>query len=85
MNRPIALSEQFKNISENLYFVLVEPESPGNIGAAARALKTCGFGKLVLVNPADPKAVEAKQLAHRSKDILEKAKIFSSFKEAIGD
>lgn len=85
MNRPIALSEEFKKIRENLHFVLLEPESPGNIGAAARALKTCGFSKLVLVNPVNPQAVEAKQLAHRSKDILAKAKIFSSFKEAIGN
>ncbi|WP_205194406.1 phosphotransferase [Burkholderia sp. Ap-962] len=32
-------------------FVLVEPSHPGNVGAAARALKTMGFSQLVLVAP----------------------------------
>ena len=44
-------------------FVLVEPSHPGNVGAAARALKTMGFSRLVLVAPrvpqvhCDPEAV----------------------------
>ncbi|MFQ5584217.1 MAG: TrmH family RNA methyltransferase, partial [Calditrichia bacterium] len=40
---------------DNIFFVLVEPQHPGNIGAAARALKTMGFKKLVLVNPGNYK------------------------------
>ena len=32
-------------------FVLVEPSHPGNVGAAARALKTMSFSRLVLVAP----------------------------------
>ena len=39
--------------------VLVEPSHPGNIGGAARALKTMGMGQLVVVNPGrfpDPQA-----------------------------
>ena len=36
---------------ERLRFVLVETSRPGNIGAAARAMKTMGFSDLVLVNP----------------------------------
>src|SRR5258708_28179270 len=44
-------------------FVLVEPSHPGNVGAAARALKTMGFSRLVLVSPrvppvqSDPEAI----------------------------
>ncbi|MBW8028238.1 MAG: hypothetical protein GJU67_00475, partial [Ferrovum sp.] len=34
---------------ERFRFVLCTPSHPGNIGAAARALKTMGFNRLVLV------------------------------------
>lgn len=85
MPKKSLLNKRLKQIRQNLHFILVEPESPGNIGAAARALKTCGFSKLILINPSDHQAVEAKQLAHRSKDILKNAAIYSSFTEAIGN
>ena len=35
----------------NITFILVRPKYAGNIGAAARAIKNMGFGKLVLVAP----------------------------------
>ena len=35
----------------NIRVVLVEPSHPGNIGAAARAMKTMGLEHLYLVNP----------------------------------
>ena len=34
-----------------IIFILVEPAVPENVGAAARALKTMGFGELRLVRP----------------------------------
>ena len=83
MTKTKDLSSQFKQIRKNLYFILVEPESPGNIGSAARALKTCGFKNLVLVNPCDQMDVEARKMAHRSLDIIEKAQVFLSFKDAV--
>jgi len=83
MNKENELNEQFKQIRENLHFILVEPESPGNIGSAARALKTCGFKNLILVNPCDQTDVEARKMAHRSIDIIENAPIYSSFKDAV--
>ncbi len=36
---------------DRIRFVLVAPSHPGNIGAAARAIKTMGFSRLVTVNP----------------------------------
>ena len=36
----------------HIRIVLVEPSHPGNIGAAARAMKTMCLDTLVLVNPA---------------------------------
>ncbi|RPI38842.1 MAG: tRNA (cytosine(32)/uridine(32)-2'-O)-methyltransferase TrmJ, partial [Betaproteobacteria bacterium] len=35
----------------NIRVVLCEPSHPGNIGAAARAMKTMGLERLVLVSP----------------------------------
>jgi TrmH family RNA methyltransferase len=55
----------------SIRFVLVEPRSSGNIGAAARALKNCGFDRLVLVAPAcDPLDEEARRFAVDAKDVL---------------
>ncbi len=40
-------------------FVLVGTQHPGNMGAAARAMKTMGLGRLVLVAPEKPLNEEA--------------------------
>jgi len=69
----------------DIYFILVEPAVPENIGAAARAIKTMGFSSLRLVNPANHLADEARWLAHGSNDILENAQIFNSLKDAVKD
>jgi TrmH family RNA methyltransferase len=68
---------------QNVHFILVEPQSPGNIGSAARALKTMGFSNLVLINPCDHLAPEARWLAHASEDILESARIAPSLYEVL--
>ena len=39
---------------DRVRFVLVQPTLAANIGAAARAIKTMGFGRLVVVDPRDP-------------------------------
>lgn len=64
---------------------MVEPAVPENIGAAARALNTMGFNELRLVNPTNHLADEAKWLAHGSVEILENARLYSNFNEAIRD
>lgn len=66
-------------------FILVEPAVPENVGAAARAIKTMGFGDLRLVNPCDHLDIKARMLAHASNDILESAKVYQSLEEAIKD
>ena len=85
-NQRIQFSADFKKICENVYFVLVEPRSPGNIGATARALKTTGFKNLILVDPKIERDFpETYWMAHQSKDIIENAITVSSFDEAIKD
>ncbi|SFM59240.1 tRNA/rRNA methyltransferase [Marinobacter pelagius] len=59
-----------------LAFVLVEPKVPENVGAAARALCTMGFGELWLVNSDLHTRPEAHWLAHGSDHVLDNARIF---------
>ncbi len=74
-----------KEVTNKTIIVLVGTTHPGNIGAAARAMKTMSQDKLYLVNPKIFPAEEATARASGADDILTDAKIFSSLKEAIAD
>jgi TrmH family RNA methyltransferase len=74
-----------KNWKNNIYFILVEPKEPGNIGSAARAIKNMDFKNLRLVNPPSLDTDEARMFAHGSREILNKAKSFASREDALGD
>src|SRR5688572_13054517 len=61
-------------VLENVRLILVEPQTPANIGAAARAMKTMGLSRLVLVRPASWRAApEAWYIAHGAEEVLEKS------------
>jgi TrmH family RNA methyltransferase len=64
-------------------FVLFEPTHPGNIGAAARAMKTMGFRDLVLVNPAPVTDPDARARASGALDVLESAVLTPTLAEAV--
>jgi tRNA/rRNA methyltransferase len=67
-------------------FVLVEPSHPGNVGAAARALKTMGFSRLVLVAPRVPQVQldpEAIAMASGADDVLAAAHIVPTLADAL--
>lgn len=71
------------NLFANVRFVLSRTSHPGNIGAAARAMKTMGFSDLRLVTPAlypDPRA-EAR--ATGALDVLNGAQVCASLDEAL--
>ncbi len=70
---------------DNVYFVLVEPKEPGNIGASARAMKNMGFRNLCLVRPPGVMTDEAKWLACNALDVLDAAKRYDTVGEAIRD
>jgi len=72
-------------IAEKIQIVLVETSHPGNIGAAARAMKTMGLNRLVLVNPAQYPCVEATARAAGADDVLAKAVVTDSLKAGISD
>src|SRR3954467_3658590 len=63
--------------------VLVEPSHPGNIGAAARALKTMGLSRLVLVRPKAFPHREARALASNALDLLDSARVYATLEEAL--
>ena len=69
----------------NIRIVLVNTSHPGNIGAAARAMKTMGLSKLYLVEPQLFPHVKADEMASGALDVLGQAVIVKNLDEAIYD
>ncbi|RPI89931.1 MAG: RNA methyltransferase [Planctomycetaceae bacterium] len=68
----------------NIRIVLVEPETSGNVGSAARALWTLGLSELVVVAPrCDPRDVEAYRLAHAAGCVLDSLQIVPTLETAL--
>jgi len=65
--------------------VLVGTQHPGNIGSAARAMKTMGLSQLVLVAPERFPHPEAVALAAGAADLLDAAARFETLAEAVAD
>ncbi len=71
---------------KQIRFVMVKPSHPGNVGAAARAIKTMGFKELCLVAPKLDNMIEhadAVALASGATDILSQARIVPSLEHAL--
>jgi tRNA (cytidine32/uridine32-2'-O)-methyltransferase len=65
--------------------VLVATSHPGNIGAAARAMKNMGLSSLYLVNPKDYPSGVALGRAASALDVLDNAKVVENLESAIAD
>src|SRR5690606_7021156 len=65
--------------------VLVGTQHPGNIGSAARAIKTMGLQRLVLVAPERYPHADAVAMAAGADDVLDAAPIVDSLAEAVAD
>ena len=68
---------------KNIRVVLCETAHPGNIGAAARALKTMGLGQLLLVAPKRFPDPQAEWLAVGAGDVLARARVCANLDEAL--
>ncbi|WP_421275604.1 tRNA/rRNA methyltransferase [Aeromonas veronii] len=68
-----------------LYFVLVAPARPANVGAAARAMKTMGFDAMRLVASRVHEEEEASWVAHGAQELLTQAEAFDTLPEALAD
>jgi tRNA/rRNA methyltransferase len=67
-------------------FILIETSHPGNVGAAARALKVMGFDEMVLVAPRYANVLrkeETIQRASGANDVLDKTRIVDTLDEAL--
>lgn len=67
----------------NIRIVLVNTFHPGNIGAAARAMKNMGLTRLYLVSPLDFPSFEASQRASSASDVLQNAVVVDTLREAL--
>ncbi|KPV40470.1 hypothetical protein AN478_06680 [Thiohalorhabdus denitrificans] len=70
---------------DKVAIVLVEPSHPGNIGAAARAMKNMGLGDLRLVRPARFPDAEATARASGADDLLAAASVHQDLGAALED
>ncbi|MFN0055641.1 MAG: RNA methyltransferase [Planctomycetales bacterium] len=70
----------------NIRVVLVQPEFPGNVGAAARAMQTMGLSELVVVDPVcDPLAEEAFWMATSAGELLRGLRVVPTLQAALAD
>ncbi len=74
-----------RNTLENIRVVLIHTSHPGNIGSAARAMKTMGLSELYLVKPKSFPDEQAIVMSSSAKDILDRAVVVDTMEEAIAD
>ncbi len=68
---------------DRVRIVLVRTSHPGNIGATARAMKTMGLGRLVLVAPKAFPHPDAEARASGADDVLAEAHVVATLAEAL--
>ena len=67
-------------------FILINTSHAGNVGAAARAMKTMGFDDLVLVAPRWPNVLRREETIQRASgalDVLTRARLVDTLDEAL--
>ena len=69
----------------SIRIVMAGISHPGNIGSAARAMKTMGLEQLCLVAPERFPATEATVLAAGADDVLDRARVFPDVRSAVAD
>ena len=69
----------------NVRIVLVAPTHPGNIGAAARAMRTMGLGDLRLVRPRRFRARRRPSAPPGAFEVLDRARVDDNLSEALAD
>lgn len=69
--------------NQQLRFVLARTSHPGNIGAAARAIRTMGFDQLVLVSPQHYPDPQVDALASGATDVLAAIEVHPGLEPAL--
>jgi TrmH family RNA methyltransferase len=73
------------SILDRVSVVLVEPQDPVNIAGTVRAMKNMGLSDLRLVNPAEYDPYRLEGIAHKTRDLIDSIKTFTSFDDAVRD
>jgi len=71
------------HLLQNFRVILCQTSHPGNIGSAARAMKTMGISQLYLVKPQSFPDAHATALSTGAADLLEKAIVTETLAEAL--
>ncbi|ANM32374.1 hypothetical protein ABI59_19635 [Acidobacteria bacterium Mor1] len=72
-------------LASQVRFLLVEPQHPGNIGSAARALKNLGFRRLEVIRPkCDPRAEEARRRAVDAVELVDGITVHDDLDRGLG-
>ena len=69
----------------NIRIVLIQTSHPGNIGSAARAMKTMGLSDLCLVKPKHFPDPQASIMSSNADDILQTATLVNDLQQAVAD
>jgi tRNA/rRNA methyltransferase len=72
-------------LRERVSIILVEPQSPGNVGMVCRAMKNMGFRDLRIVRGCRTDHSDARRLAVSARDLLDGAVRFDSLEQALAD
>jgi tRNA (cytidine32/uridine32-2'-O)-methyltransferase len=79
MDQSCTLASMLKNIR----IVLIATSHPGNIGAAARAMKNMSLDRLCLVSPRRYPSEDAVARASGADDLLARAEVYETLEEAL--
>lgn len=69
----------------NVTVVLHEPQDPVNIAATVRAMKNMGVADLRLVQPVPYEAHRLEGIAHNTRDVIDRIRVFDRFDDAVKD
>ncbi len=73
------------NLRDRISIILVEPQSPGNVGMVSRAMKNMGLNNLRLVRGCRTDHSDARRMAVAARDLLDAAVRYDSLEQALGD
>lgn len=73
------------SIADRIRIVLVGTQHPGNLGSAARAMRTMGLTRMVLVAPEKPPNLDTAAMAAGAEALVFDAPVFPTLEEAVAD
>jgi tRNA (cytidine32/uridine32-2'-O)-methyltransferase len=75
----------FARLNTQIKIVMIQTTHSGNIGSAARAMKTMGLGNLCLVAPLSNVDDQCFAMASSAKDVVDSIDIYQTLEDAIAD